>query len=152
MFGRRNNPEQNLLQPYVGVIDEILTATGVDPNAARMGMQEGFGWSFEKGSALIEIYLAVTDGRGYFQVLSPLMHLPENRLLPLYRRLLEYNMQLTNASLGVYNDLVYVFSERPIEGLDANEANFMIQVIAEYADDLDNVLVSQYGGRLYSQA
>jgi hypothetical protein len=48
--------------------------------------------------------------------------------------------------------VVYIFSERPLAGLDGNEANFIISQIAGYADDLDNQLVNEFGGRLYSQA
>jgi hypothetical protein len=36
--------------------------------------------------------------------------------------------------------------------LDANEADFIIKQISEYADDLDNQLVNEFGGRLYGQA
>ena len=57
------------------------------------------------------------DTTGYLQVLSPIIHLPQSGLLALYRRLLELNLQLTNAALGIYLDVVYVFSERSLEGL-----------------------------------
>jgi ABC-type enterochelin transport system ATPase subunit len=60
-------------------------------------------------------------------------------------------MQLTNAALGVYQDVVYVFSERPLQDLDSSEASTIITMVAGYADDLDNALVNEYGGRLYSQ-
>ena len=80
-----------------------------------------------------------------------MIHLPINGLLPLYRRLLELNLQLTNASIGVYLDVVYVFSERPLEGLDSIEANHIIEIIAHYADELDDKLVSEFGGRLYGR-
>lgn len=88
---------------------------------------------------------------GNLQVLSPLMHLPASGLLPLYRHLLELNLQLTNAAIGVYQDVVYVYNERPLEGMDAAEANAIITLVARYADELDNKLVTEFGGRLYSQ-
>jgi len=84
-------------------------------------------------------------------VLSPILHLPANGLLPLYRRLLELNLQITNAAFGVHLDVVYVFSERPLEGLDSNEANDMISLVAYYADEWDNLLFNEFGGRLYGQ-
>ena len=84
-------------------------------------------------------------------MVAPIIHVPMNNLLALYRRLLELNMSLTNAAIGVYQDVVYIFNERPLAGLDANEANFIISQIAGYADDLDNQLVNEFGGRLYTQ-
>lgn len=152
MFWRNQQQQQSgLLQQHVETVESILVQLNVNPAKARMDTDQGYGWSFLRGSALIEVYLAEQNGREYLQVLSPLMHVPTGGLLPLYRRLLELNLSLTNASLGMYLDVVYVFNERPLDGLDLNEANFIITQIAEYADDLDNQLVNEFGGRLYSQ-
>lgn len=148
-----NRPQKSAsLDEYAATIEEILQSLQIDPFQARMNMQTGYGWRFQRGSALIEIYIAADrDGHSYLQLLAPLFHLPEGYLLPLYRRLLELNLQLTNASLGVYQDVVYVFTERPLHGLDAVEVDFVIKQISEYADDLDNQLVNEFGGRLYTQ-
>lgn len=155
LFSRRKQSDYSAgasLEHYANTVEDILEAIQVDPIQARMSTEQGFGWNFRRGSAIIEIYVSEQNGRGYLQVLAPIMHLPATGLLPLYRRLLELNLQLTNASLGVYYDVVYVFNERPLEGLDANETNNIITLVAGYADDLDNKLVNEFGGRLYSQA
>jgi hypothetical protein len=151
MFGNRGRQPTPNLQPYATAVAQILTTLGVDPQAAAMPLQEGFGWHFKRGSALIEIYIALQEGDGYLQVLSPILHVPPGALLPLYRRLLELNMQLTAASLGLYQDVVYVFHERPLLGMDADEANTIINLVAHYADDLDDKLVTEFGGRLYDR-
>lgn len=150
--GRKAQPAPAMtLETYAATVEQILPALGVNPVTARMNTEEGFGWNFQRGSAVIEIFVSVQNNIGYLQVLSPIMHLPSQGLLPLYRRLLELNLQLTNAALGVYMDVVYVFSERPLEGLDASEANNTISLVAAYADDLDNKLVEEFGGRLYAK-
>lgn len=153
MFWRTNKQPQksSSLQQHAINVENILITIGVEPVRARMDIDHGYGWSFQRGSALIEIYIAEQEGREYLQVLSPLMHLPAGSLLPLYRRLLELNLSLTNASLGVFLDVIYVFNERPLAGLDVEEADFIIKQISEYADDLDNQLVNEFGGRLYGQ-
>lgn len=139
------------LQTYAATVEQILLSLGIDPQQARMNTQEGFGWNFRRGSAVIEIYISQQDSTGYMQVLSPILHLPATGLLPLYRRLLELNLQLTNAALGVYLDVVYVFSERPLEGMDSGEANTIINLVATYADELDDKLMQEFGGRLYGR-
>jgi hypothetical protein len=157
LFARRRQPTPappttNTLEHHANTVEDILEAIGVDPIQARLHTEQGFGWNFRRGSATIEVYVSEQDGRGYLQVLAPILHLPGTNLLPLYRRLLELNLQLTNASLGVYFDVVYVFNERPLEGLDSNETNNIITLVAGYADDLDNQLISEFGGRLYAQS
>ncbi|MEZ4670158.1 MAG: YbjN domain-containing protein [Anaerolineae bacterium] len=149
-FRGRGRPGSSL-EVYAGTVEQILASIGIDPVRARMSTDSGFGWSFQRGSAVIEIFVSQQDGVGYLQVLSPILHMPINGLLPLYRRLLELNLQLTNASFGVYLDVVYVFNERPLDGLDGNEANTIINMVAAYADDMDDKLVAEFGGRLYAK-
>jgi len=145
-----------LLQQHAQTVEQILAMLNINVQDARLPMEEGdrgYGWHFQRGSALIEVYvLLAQDERSYLQVLSPIVHLPQSGLLPIYRRMLELNLSLTNASLGVHNDVVYVFNERPLDGLDANEVNYIIMQLSAYADDIDNQLVNEFGARLYNQA
>lgn len=149
--GRGNRPSSPTLEMYAGTVEQILASIGIDPVKMRMPTDSGYGWSFQRGSAVIEVFVAQQDGVGYLQVLSPIVHIPISGLLPLYRRLLELNLQLTNAAFGIHLDVIYVFSERPLEGLDGNEANQIINLVMGYADDLDDKLVAEFGGRLYSK-
>jgi hypothetical protein len=139
MRGRNQPPSTPSLEAYAGAVEQILPGVGIDPLAARMNIEGGYGWSFQRGSAVIEVYISLQDGAGYLQV------------LPLYRRLLELNLQLTAAAIGVHLDVVYVFSERPLDGMDAAEANTIINLVSAYADDLDDKLVTEFGGRLYAK-
>jgi hypothetical protein len=152
MFGRNQRQQAGpRLDVYAGTVEQLLANLGIDPVQARMNTQEGYGWSFRRGSAVIEVYITQNAGVGYLQVLAPIIHLPTQGLLPLYRRMLELNLQLTNAAFGVYLDVVYVFSERPLEGMDSVEANSVISLVAQYADELDDKLVAEFGGRLYAR-
>ncbi len=137
------------LDDHVGLVQNILREIGVDPDQARLATTEGLGWAFRRGSAIVEIYLVQRDGAGSLKVLSPIMHLPSSGLLPLYRRLLEMNLTLSNAAFGVYSDVVFVFSERPLDGLDPQEVDHIIEQVARFADEYDDRLVSEFGGRLY---
>lgn len=146
--GSRRGPN---LQDYAATVEQILLQLGIDPVQSRLPTEGGFGWTFRRGSAWIEVYISQQENVGYLQVLSPILHLPQTGLLALYRRLLERNLQLTNAALGVYLDVVYLFSERPLDGLDWEEANNIISLVANYADELDDQLMNEFGGRLYAR-
>ena len=144
-------PQGDSLSRYAAMVQQVLASIGIDPEQSRLNVDTGYGWNFRYGSAIIEVYIHSNDEGSYFQVLSPIIHLPQAGLLPLYRRMLELNLQLTNAALGVYSDAVYIFSERLLEGLDPVEVNSTISRVASYADDLDNKLVAEFGGRLYGR-
>ena len=151
LFSGRKYQKTKSLEHYADTVDGILVELGIDLADARLDTEQGFGWSFRRGTAIIEIYISEQDNEGYLQILAPIFILPDTGLLALYRRLLELNLQLTNAALGIYYDVVYVFNERSLQGLDADDANAIITQVAGYADDLDNTLVEEFGGRLYSQ-
>lgn len=149
MFNTRRGRAINL-QQYAVAVESILGRIGVNAQQARMNtLQEGYGWHFTRGSALIEIYVSQHENAGYLQVLAPLMHLPPSGVLPLYRQLLENNLNLTAAAFGVHDDVVYIYHERPLDGLDADEADAIVNFIASAADEFDDKLVNEFGGRLY---
>ncbi len=153
LFGRggQNKDEtSDALAFSARAVEGILAQIGVDAAAARMDVDSGYGWHFLRGSALIEVYVTPEE-RGYLQVLAPILHLPPGNLLPLYRRMLELNLELTNAALGLHEDVVYLYHERLLEGLDASEADVIIRRLARVADELDDALVDEFGGRLYGQ-
>jgi hypothetical protein len=140
------------LARYAAMVHQVLgTALGLQPDQHRLNVDSGYGWNFRHGSAVIEVYIHDNEDGTYFQVLSPIMHLPQAGLLPLYRRMLETNLQMTSAALGVYQDTVYIFTERPLDGLDSVEIESTIARVTAYADDLDNKLVAEFGGRLYAR-
>lgn len=154
LFGRGEKkplePADEQFDLSLRAVAGILEAIGVDPQSARMEVERGYGWNFQRGSALIEVYLTPEE-QGYLQVLSPIMHLPSSNLLALYRRLLELNLQLTNAALGVHEDVIYLYHERLLAGLDAGEADAIIRRLAQYADELDDTLSAEFGGRMYGR-
>lgn len=144
-------------QEMARLVEQYLSKLGVNPVQARFEMESPntYGWNFQRGSAIIEVYLSsyvAEDGsRELFQVLSPIAHLPPQNTDKLYRRLLELNLSLTGAALGVYLDVIYLFVEVENEYLTPSYLERTIKRIATYADDMDDSLVREFGGRLYSQ-
>jgi hypothetical protein len=147
----RGKQQPNSRDQVARDVEQILKNAGFDPVAHRMQNIDGLGWRFNWGSAQIEVYINTKNDRDYFQVLSPMMYLPANGLLAFYRRLLELNMLIPNLRFGVFGETVYLFNERPVEGLDLNEAYDIIGAISENADGWDNRLIEEFGGRLYRQ-
>lgn len=151
LFNRGRASQPNNRDQVVKYVEQILRAASVDPGSSRIQTGDGLGWKFIYGSAQMEIYVTLKQDEDFFQVLCPIMYLPQNGLLALYRRLLELNMLIPNVRFGVYGDLVYLFSERVLEGLDINEAYDIISTLTRNADEYDNRLVDEFGGRLYLQ-
>lgn len=155
MFGKRTGNTRPLkpstMQDYVPIIDTVLKELNIDVNTSRLTVDNGYGWRFKRGSVQINVMLTQGEDRSYFQVYAPILYLPATGILAMYRRMLEMNLKLTSASLGLYNDTVYVFSERYLLGLDPEEAKALIANVGQYADELDNKLASEFGARMFLQ-
>ncbi len=145
----RQDMSSTTLLKYVSDIENILSMIDINPNEARAHSIEGFRWLFRWGSARIEVTVIERDAVGYFQISSPLMTLPDAGIETFFRALLNHNLEMTSAALALHENIVYVFSERPLDGMDTEEARYIITRVASYADDLDNHLVNTYGGSLY---
>lgn len=130
-------------------IEKILSMIDVNPLEARAHSIEGYRWLFPWGTARIEVNVVERGGEGFFQVSAPLIHVPDTGRENLYRALLERNFELTSACMAIHEAVVYVFSERPLVGMDTEEARYLITQVAYYADELDNQLADEFGARLY---
>jgi hypothetical protein len=134
------------------IVGEVLGKIGIDDQPKPLDGGRGFGWSIRSGSAVVFITVNQVGERTYLRLVSPILYLPAENLLPLYRTLLGINMEMTSAALAVHGDTVCVVSERPVAGLDPVEADDLIKRIAYYADELDNKLASEFSARLFTEA
>ena len=76
-----------------------------------------------------------------------LMRVPETAGVAFYERLLELNhASLGRAAFSVDGDgLVWLTAGRPVEDLDPGELIDLILWTSEYADDLDDELLAEFG-------
>ncbi|MCS6837020.1 MAG: YbjN domain-containing protein [Anaerolineae bacterium] len=150
LLGR--GPKPDTLAPYARHVEKFLRQMQIEPSQARQQSND-YIWRFVYGSALIEIALfhkrAEYGGGDYMQIYSPLLHLPASGLLPLYRRLLELNLSMSQAAFGVRDDVIYLFLERSLLDLEFRELETLIKMIADNADRYDNELMTEFNARPY---
>jgi hypothetical protein len=133
------------------LVEASIKTLGIDPIAARAkDAPTTVSWTFQRGSAAILVNLTrrKEDENLYFRVVSPVMTLPDAVTREaLFVRLLELNGKgLANCAFGLIGDRVVVVSERPVKGLDGEEAEQIIRPLAAVADTYDDRLVKEFGG------
>ena len=133
------------------LVEASIKNLGIDPVAARAkDAPTTVSWTFQRGSAAILVNLTrrKEDENLYFRVVSPVMTLPDAVTREaLFVRLLELNGRgLANCAFGLIGDRVVVVSERPVIGLDGEEAEQIVRHLAAVADTYDDRLVKEFGG------
>ena len=144
LFGRRTDHRAS------AAVDAALQSLGVDPAQSVLPMR-GDGrvaWSIGKGSVEVYVVLEGEENARMLRVFAPLLTVPADNLLPLYRRLLELNGEgLSGCFFGLRGDKVVLGVERAAAGLEKDSIRELILHIAHYADHFDDELVQRFGGQ-----
>ena len=142
------------VEECVEMVENFLKERGLDPKEQSMGTTKDYiSWSVCRGSAIIYIYICLTNAEfKTIRVVSPIVFLPDDNILPLYRKCLETNMDLFGCALAVFEDKIVVISERPIQGLNESELDWMLDHAAHVADELDNTFADEFGAKLVSES
>lgn len=132
------------LQNYYDMIESCIQSLGVDPTTTR-GERAG-SWSLVRGSAKVYIDCWHIEGedRPYFQVMAPVMQVPEQNKESFFQDLLSFNDKLFSCAFALYNGWAWMKMIRECEGLDQAEALAIIQRVGSYADQYDDLLKQHY--------
>ena len=149
-FGKKKSQE-TIVDDCIKMIEKLIQKIGFDLSESRLPGEGFVGWWIGRGSALIYITINQNQAVPTVSIFSPILFLPEDNILPLYRRCLEINAGLICCALAVNGDQIAVVSERPIEGLDSEEFAGTLFYLSEIADDLDNKLADEFGATLVTE-
>jgi hypothetical protein len=133
-------------EDYIRLVENVIKRySGLEPDGCYD--EEQHCWRFNKGS--IEIYVSLLEigGEYYVNVAAPIMAVPESRREGLFERLLEENAQRIAVKFSVRDDAVWLEFNREMRGLGFDEAKRALVRVAEVADELDEVLIHEYGDR-----
>lgn len=136
---------------YVEIIETVI-ASLEEKDSAMVNHPEdgGYLWKFNYGSVEIFIQLTGTHDEDTLTVWSPVLSLPAKDEPKLMRQLLEMNWGETfEARFGIFQGgeqaQVVVVTSRTVADLSATEISRAITIVANVADDNDEVLQFQYG-------
>lgn len=135
------------------LVEDTIRKLGLDPTSTRAsvpGTATQSAWTLKRGSAsvLVTVTHHEEENETFLRVASPVVKLPDDKTKHegLFRRLLEINAAgLANAAFGLSGDRVVAVSERPAQGLGAEEVEQSIRHLAAVADTFDDRLEKEFG-------
>ena len=151
LFGTKKvEIKETTVKDCVKMIESFLKKNRFNPNDQRLNNSDTLGWWVQRGSAVIYILLNQHEREPTVRILSPILYLPEEHILPFYRRCLELNMSLINCAFGAMDDQIALVTERPIAGLDAEELEGTLHYLSAVADDVDDKLAAEFQARMHT--
>jgi T3SS (YopN, CesT) and YbjN peptide-binding chaperone 1 len=154
LFGKS---QEGNLKSSLEMVTKVITELNLSPDENRLETDDGsHAWGLMRGSAQVFIFLKPGEDQDSFntlQIVAPVMRLPESSKNQgiLFQKLLELNArEITGAAFGLKDETVVITTDRSTEDLDRSEVKDMILRIGYFADHFDDELVTQYGGRRFS--
>ena len=135
------------LQKTSQLIEDSIRGLNVDPAACR-GQNPGQWSLLYKGST---VWFDVFNFQNnpdvwYFQVMSPLLPVPDKNQESFYQNLLEINHNLYGCWISKKGDWLYVMFLREAAGLDQSEVNATMDRVAFYSNDYNGKLKFKFEG------
>lgn len=131
------------VEEYVKLVEAVIRRAGLEPGDCYNEEQQC--WQFAKGSADIFITLVEIGGEHYVNIAAPIMAAPHSRREEFFQRLLQENGQRIAVKFSLRDDVVWLEINREMRGLGFDETMRSLVRVAEVADELDQVLVNEYG-------
>jgi hypothetical protein len=132
-------------EEYTRLIETVIRRAGLEPGECYN--EEHDCWQFVKGSADIFMSLLEIGGEYYVNIAAPVMAVPRERREELFQRLLAENAQRIAVKFSLREDVIWLEINREMRGLGFDEAMRALVRVAEVADELDQILVNEYGDR-----
>ena len=116
----------------------------------RCGMNDDGNIAIKKGAATLFVNFGLDEDNdvGWVLVYSPLVDMPEDTLLPFYRKLLDINYdESVMGRLSTHEDVVYLARALTTEGCDQRAVISTVAAMADEADGIAEYLINEFGAR-----
>ena len=129
------------------VIETVISSLDRENTAMVSHADEGSVWKFTYGSVEVFVQLTGESDEDLLTVWSSLLQLPANDEPGLMRRLLEMNWTGTfETCFSIYDNKVMISSQRTVADMYPGEISRLITLVANLADDNDDLLKEEFGG------
>jgi hypothetical protein len=133
------------LNKYYLIVEEGIRLAGVDPELCRSN-QEGQ-WNLKRGETelWVDLWYVEEENHTYFQVMTPLVSIPEENKEAFYRELLDLNYQMIGSHFVTYKDGVYIKITKEAETLTSDELVLILNRIGYYGEVFEEGFIKKFG-------
>lgn len=140
------------LEKAESIIKEMLNNFGAKEEDARIETdnESMIGWAISVNNIIIYIYLFKGDDDFlYVRIVSPVLMLPSENILPFYRTLLEQNLYLHDIGFAVEENMILIVAQRRIDLTNLEECKFIIAYMAEIGEKTTKSLSEEFKAKIF---
>ena len=144
-----NRVDEEFIEEYSShqeVIETVISSLDLDDTAMVNHGEEGSLWKFQYGSVEVFTQLTGETDDDLLTVWATVLKLPAKDEPGLMRKLLEMNWSGTlETCFSIQNDTVVVSAQRTVADMSPGEVSRIITLVANIADDNDELLQEEFG-------
>jgi hypothetical protein len=135
------------ISKYYEVVEKGIEMAGVDPELCRSNTDGQ--WNLKRGQTelWIDLWYVEQENHTYFQVMTPLVAIPEENKEVFYRELLDLNYQMIGSHFVTYKDGVYVKITKEAETLSPEELVLILNRIGYYGEVFEDGFIKKFNTR-----
>lgn len=135
------------LQEITPLVETSLAGLKVDPALCRGAKPGQWSYKLKDATVWIDVYTSeANNGKWYFQVMSPLCAVPDDRQLEFFQDLMEINYKMYGSWMCKKDGWLYVISLRETVNIDQSEIDATLDRVAFYSTDYFSKLSFKYQG------
>ncbi|MDQ3072422.1 MAG: YbjN domain-containing protein [Bacteroidota bacterium] len=129
---------------YYSLVEEGITKIGVD--AALCRSDEEGQWNLRTNTLelWVDLWYVEQENRVYFQVMTPMFSIPDEKTEQFYREILDINYQLINAAFVTYQGGIYLKQIMEANFLTSDEVALNLQRIGFYGEKFKEPFLGRY--------
>lgn len=120
------------LKKYYEIVEQGIKLAGVDAELCRSHTEGQWNLKRAESDIWIDVWPVEQEGNTYFQVMTPLVEIPEVDTEAFYRELLDLNYQMVAACFVTFKNGVYVKITREVETLTAEDVMLCLSRVGHY--------------------
>jgi hypothetical protein len=133
------------LQKYYAIVEEGIKQAGVDPELCRSETEGQWNLKRHESEVWIDVWPAENEGgHTYFQVMTPLVEIPQENETAFYRELLDLNYQMVGASLVTYKNGAYVKFTGEVATMTPEQVAVAMQRVGYYGYHFEQGFIKRF--------
>lgn len=135
------------LEETVALVEQSIADLGVDPGLCRGDKPNQWNMAYKGSTVWIDVFnFPQNPDKYYFQVMSPLVAIPDRNEEAFFKNCLEINHLMYGSAISIKADWTYVLCLREADNLDKSEIDATLDRVAFYSADYRGKLTFKFEG------
>jgi hypothetical protein len=132
------------LKALYDIVEEGIKMTQVKPEQCRSKTEGQWNLKRLNTDIWVDLWHVDEEDKNYFQVMTPLVQLPQEGREEFFKELLDLNYQLISGSFVTYKDGVYVKATLDAETITPDIVFMLLNRIGHYGNIFEEGLIKRY--------